>query len=70
MMLASGKTYTRASLVAEVIRKFGPGARFHTCSAEGLTAEELVAFLEAKGKLLPQGGGFQTAANLMCDQGS
>lgn len=66
MMLESGKIYTKKSLVADIIQKFGADARFHTCSAEGMTAEEMVAFLEAKGKLVPLGGGFQTAANLMC----
>lgn len=66
MMIATGKTYTKASLAADIIGKFGADARFHTCSAEDLTAEELVAFLEARGKLVPQGSGFQTSAQLMC----
>lgn len=66
MMLASGKSYSKESLVAEIIEKFGADTRFHTCSAEDLTAEGLVHFLESKGKFVPQDGGFQTAANLMC----
>ena len=66
MMLASGATYTKASLTAEIISKFGPDARFHTCSAEDLTAEGLVAFLEARGKFVPQASGFQTSPDLMC----
>jgi len=66
MMLASGKTYTKIGLVTDIIEKFGAEARFHTCSAEGLTAEQLVAFLEAKGKLVPQAGGVQTSASLIC----
>jgi probable metal-binding protein len=66
MMLASGKTYTKAGLVADVIQRFGAEARFCTCSAENLSAEELVAFLDSKGKLVPQPGGFQTSADLMC----
>ncbi len=66
MMLTSGKTYTRASLVSDIVQKFGPNARFYTCSAENLTAEGLVDFLDSKGKLIPQGGGLQTSPNLMC----
>jgi probable metal-binding protein len=66
MMLESGKTYTKPGLVAEIIAKFGPEARFHTCSAENLTAAELVAFLDSKGKLVAQPGGVQTSADLMC----
>lgn len=66
MMLASGRAYTRESLVNEVLGKFGPEARFHTCSAEDLTAAQLVDFLEAKGKFVPQEGGFQTAPDRIC----
>jgi probable metal-binding protein len=67
MMLASGEVYTRESLVAAITARFGHDARFHTCSAEDMTAVELVAFLDARGKLVPRDGGFQTAANLMCE---
>jgi probable metal-binding protein len=66
MMLASGKTYTRESLAADISAKFGASARFYTCSAENLTAEGLISFLEARGKFVPQGQGFQTSADLMC----
>ncbi len=66
MMLTSGKTYTQQSLIQDILQKFGPDARFHTCSAENLTAEQLVAFLDSKGKLLRQPGGLQTSPNLIC----
>jgi len=66
MMLASGKAYTRQSLVEDILSRFGAEARFHTCSAADLTAEQLVAFLEARGKFVPQPGGFQTSADLIC----
>ena len=69
MMVASGKTYTRDSLNQEIIAKFGPDARFHTCSAEEMTAGELVAFLDSRGKLIPRDGGFQTSPDLMCQDG-
>jgi probable metal-binding protein len=58
MMLESGKTYSRASLLQDT--------RFHTCSAENLGAEELITLLEAKGKFLPFQDGFQTSPDLMC----
>jgi probable metal-binding protein len=66
MMLASGKTYTKPSLTEEIIQRFGADARFHTCSAQDLTAEQLVDFLDARGKLVQQAGGFQTSADRMC----
>lgn len=48
MMIESGEQYTHASLEAAIKARFGEQARFHTCSAEGMTAGELVAFLAAK----------------------
>lgn len=66
MMLTSGKTYSKASLAEEISKTFGPEARFYTCSAEDLTAGQLVEFLEARGKFIPQGEGIQTSAHLIC----
>lgn len=66
MMMASNKAYTRESLEADIISRFGQDARFHTCSAEMMTAAELVSFLEARGKFVSQPGGFQTSPDLMC----
>jgi probable metal-binding protein len=66
MMLASGKTYTKASLIEQINGQFGPEARFHTCSSEGLTPEQLVEFLDSKGKLVQRANGFQTSPDLMC----
>jgi probable metal-binding protein len=66
MMLQSGKLYTRASLLTDIVAKFGPDSRFHTCSAENLTPEGIIDFLEAKGKFVPREGSFQTSPDLMC----
>ena len=66
MILTSGKTYTKESLVEEIGRNFGADARFYTCSAENLTPVQLIDFLEAKGKFVPQNGGFTTTADLKC----
>ncbi|MDU4232406.1 MAG: YecH family protein, partial [Klebsiella grimontii] len=45
MMISSDESYTVATLEAAIIARFGKEARFHTCSAENLSAAELVAFL-------------------------
>jgi probable metal-binding protein len=66
MMLESGKAYSRASLLSEIFQKFGHDARFHTCSAEDLTPEGLIDFLQSKGKFVPCENGFQTSPDLMC----
>ena len=67
MMVASGKSYTRESLDAEIIEKFGPDAQFHTCSVENMTAKELVDFLEARDKFITAGEGFSTDPDKICD---
>jgi probable metal-binding protein len=66
MMCSSGKTYTTASLTADIVERFGADARFHTCSAEDMSAEELVEFLHSKGKFIPTGEGFQTSPDRIC----
>jgi probable metal-binding protein len=48
------------------VAKFGPSSRFFTCSAENLTPEGIIDFIEAKGKFLVSEEGFQTSADLMC----
>lgn len=53
MMISSDESYTVATLEAAIIARFGKEARFHTCSAENLSAAELVAFLQKKASLLP-----------------
>ncbi len=67
MMIESGKPYTRETLRAAIVARFGAGARFYTCSAEDMTPDELITFLEARGKFVAADGGFQTDATKMCD---
>ncbi len=66
MMLQSGKAYTRASLLSDILTQFGADSRFYTCSAENLTAEGLVDFLQSKGKFVSCEEGFQASSDLMC----
>lgn len=67
MMIESGAAYTRASLRDAIIGRFGEGARFYTCSADGMTADEIIAFLEARGKFVGLGTGFSTSPDKICD---
>lgn len=54
--MMEGNNYsTKEGLVQAIISKFGPDERFYTCSADGMTAEELVDFLEVRGKFMPSG---------------
>lgn len=66
MMIESGEQYTEQSLVAAIQARFGAAERFHTCSAEGMTAGELVAFLAARGKFIPAAEGFSTHESKIC----
>lgn len=52
MMIDSGRTYSRTSLIEAIDQKFGPQARFYICSGGGMRAAELVDTLIAKGKFM------------------
>lgn len=71
MMAENGRVWTQAELIREIEARFGPGARFHTCSADNLTAAGLVAFLAARGKFAPAGDGgadaFTADPSQMCN---
>ncbi|NYU07993.1 hypothetical protein A8O28_22015 [Enterobacteriaceae bacterium CCUG 67584] len=66
MMIESGEQYSEESLIAAITARFGDEARFHTCSAADMTAAELVAFLAARGKFIPQSSGFSTHESKIC----
>lgn len=66
MMISSGESYTVATLEAAIIDRFGKEVRFHTCSAENLSAAELVAFLQKKGKFIAAEEGFNTHESKIC----
>ena len=65
-MIASGATYTCVTLAGAIVAKFGAAARYHTCSAEGMTAEQLIDFLSAKGKFRGSETGFTVATERIC----
>lgn len=58
--------FTRATLTAEVVRLWGPEATFYTCSAEGLTAAQLLDFLLERGKLVDSGGELSVIPGRVC----
>lgn len=66
MLETPGGFASEAALVAAIEVRFGTAARFHTCSAEGMDAAALVAFLAGRGKFVPSGAGFSTAPEKIC----
>ncbi len=67
MMLELGGQFTRDSLKAAIETRFGAETRFHTCSAEGMNAEQLIEFLHQKGKFVPSEAGFNTREEHICN---
>ncbi len=67
MMVNSGESYSRDSLRQAIQTNFGEDTRFFTCSAQGMDADELIQFLEVKGKFHPVEGGFTTAPERICN---
>ncbi len=67
--MMEGNSYAnRQELVEAIISKFGPDERFYTCSAEDMTAAELVDFLEARGKFMPaESLGFTVDKTKVCN---
>lgn len=66
-MLENEKGFSKESLKAAIENRFGSDARFHTCSAEGMTAEQLIDFLAEKGKFVDSGSGFNTEPEKICN---
>ena len=67
MMIDSDKTYTKESLEKIIIEKFGEDARFYTCSAENMTASEIIDFLDSRGKFEADGVEFKTDPDKICN---
>jgi probable metal-binding protein len=66
LMADTPGAFTRESLAAAIVERFGADARFHTCSADNMTAPELISFLEQRGKFMPVGEGFQVNPERVC----
>ena len=66
MMIEDGVTYTKATLRAAIIARYGEDTRFYTCSAENMTANELISFLEGRGKFVSASDGFTTEPDRIC----
>lgn len=66
LVLASGRQFTKESLTSFITGHFGAAARFHTCSASGMTARELVDFLAVRGKFIGPEEAFTVNPQRVC----
>ena len=67
MMMEAHKPFTRLELEDAIIDKFGPDARFHTCSAAGMDAKGLIDFFELRGKFIQMGRRIMINGEHMCN---
>jgi probable metal-binding protein len=54
------------ALRSEIAARYGNDARFHTCSTDDLSIDELLAFLLARGKLSIVDGGLVACREEIC----
>lgn len=66
--MMEGNIYaTKEDLVKAIIARFGTEERFHTCSAEGMDANEIVDFLAERSKFTLVQGGFTVDTSKICN---
>jgi probable metal-binding protein len=66
MMEVENGTYSRKSLCAAIEEKFGATTRFHSCSASGMDANDVVDFLDARGKFTGTADAFSFDTTRRC----
>ncbi|OVE76681.1 metal-binding protein [bacterium F11] len=70
MMINSPAPFTPESLEKAILQKFGAEARFYTCSAENMTAKELISFLNQRDKFIKKGDDVSIDTSKVCDHES
>lgn len=66
MMLDLDRSFTRETLRQAIEERFGAGTRFFTCSAQHMTADQLIDFLADRGKFVERESGFSTEPDRIC----
>lgn len=66
MLIEFERSLTKSELVEAVEIRFGIDTRYYTCSKSGMTALELVDFLESKKKFNTSENGFSTDPSKIC----
>jgi len=65
-MIAAKMPFARATLLEAMSAKFGAAARYHTCSADNMTAEQLIDFLAQRGKFKVSPAGITVDTGRVC----
>lgn len=69
MILAAEPPFSREQLKEAIRSRFGEAPRFHTCSAQDMTLDELLQFLGGRGKVVEIDGVLGTSRGQICDHG-
>ena len=67
MILLADPPLSREDLEREVTSRFGEAPRFHTCSAQNMTLDELLQFLGGRGKVVEIDGVLGTSRGQICE---
>ncbi|WP_064791715.1 YecH family metal-binding protein [Shewanella woodyi] len=67
LMLALNKAISKEELKLLMLGQFGASAKYHTCSACEMSADELIILLERKGKFVISERGVETARDKICN---
>ena len=67
LMLELDTDFSRESLGQAIIERFGADAKFHSCSQAGMGVNEVIDFLESRGKFVARADGFNTAQDKICN---
>ncbi|MDH1470885.1 YecH family metal-binding protein [Shewanella sp. GD03713] len=67
LMVAQENPLLKPEFIALMAQTFGDNARYHTCSADNLQAEELISLLLGKGKILESKQGLTLVAGRQCN---
>lgn len=66
--MMEGNSYaSKHDLKGSIVENFGLRQTFHTCSAKGLGIDELILFLEKKGKFKAVSDGFTMDIAAVCE---
>ncbi len=63
----AGKQDSQENLLKAITNQFGHNARFHNCCGNEMSAEQLLAFFQEKGKLIETQTGVFTVNHQTCD---
>ena len=67
MMLELDTDFSRESLARAITERFGADAKFHSCSQADMGVDEVIDFLESRGKFVARDDGFNTARDKICN---